>query len=373
MKMNKTVFILISMLSCLSFNISIACTAFIIRNNETFLVGRNYDYRSNQGVIMINPRNMEKIALPFPNEVSARWISKYGSVTLNAIAREEPIEGINEKGLMIAGLWLNDTKLPEPDSRPATDDLQWIQYMLDNCVDINEVISECKNVRISNQSQSKIHYFLSDAQGNFAIIEFIDGKFLYFLNDNSTNAFICNDPFEKSSSDLKKYVSWGGAEPILSRFEKYSPEEAVVIGAEMIKNFTYSEPIESYAFNILKKVEAPKSTPNDKEYGSQWSVVYDCKNIRFSFKTLDNKEKRTIDLKTIDFDNCENIKALSISNSKADNIYSQFNVFSPEENLQMFKKGVRLFYNIQDLPPDLDKEISSIALIPYTYKCVRKD
>lgn len=98
-----------------------------------------------------------------------------------------------------------------------------------------------------------------------------------------------------------------------------------------------------------------------------------CKNIRFSFKTLDNKEKRTIDLKTIDFDNCENIKALSISNSKAHNIYSQFNVFSPEENLQMFKKGVRLFYNIQDLPPDLDKEISSIALIPYTYKCFRKD
>ena len=112
---------------------------------------------------------MQKIALPFPGEVSAQWVSEYGSVTFNAIAREEPIEGINEKGLVIAGLWLDNTQLPIPDNRPAVDDMQWIQYMLDNCADIDEVIAEVNNVRISNQSQARLHYFLSDAKGNFAL------------------------------------------------------------------------------------------------------------------------------------------------------------------------------------------------------------
>jgi len=364
--MKKYIILLIVFSTVLNISTIQACTAFLLKHNDRYVVGLNFDFHSNQGIIFINPREIQKTAIPFPGEVSATWIAKYGSVTFNFLGREEPMEGINEKGLMIAALFLSETKLPAPDNRPAVDDMQWIQYMLDNCANIEEVISELKNIRISNQSQTRIHYFLSDEKGNFAIIDFIDGKCTYRVNDKSTNGFISNDSFEKSCNDLKQYEGWGGTKSLISSYQKYNPEEAVVIGAEMIKKYNNAEKIESYAFNILKKVEAPRNKPN---CGSQWSVVFDCKNKTFQFKTLDNPEKRTINLQSIDFDCSQNVRALSIVQSKADGIYSQFKLFSADENLKMFKDGIRSFINSEQLPPEMEKEIESVANIPYTYEC----
>ncbi len=61
-----------------------ACTSFILKNGHQVVVGRNYDYKSSLGVIMINSRNVIKTAIPFPGEKSVEWISKYGSITFNS-------------------------------------------------------------------------------------------------------------------------------------------------------------------------------------------------------------------------------------------------------------------------------------------------
>ena len=79
-------------------------------------------------------------------------------------------------------------------------------------------------------------------------------------------------------------------------YKKKTAEDVVVIGADLIKNYNGEENIETYAFNILKQVEAPRTSPN---YGSHWSVVFDCKNTIVYFKTLNNREIRTIDLKNL--------------------------------------------------------------------------
>lgn len=91
-----------------------ACTSFILKNGHQVVVGRNYDYKSSLGVIMINSRNVIKTAIPFPGENSVEWISKYGSITFNALGREQPNEGMNEVGLVVTGLSVDDApKYPE--------------------------------------------------------------------------------------------------------------------------------------------------------------------------------------------------------------------------------------------------------------------
>ena len=100
------------------------------------------------------------------------------------------------------------------------DDMQWIQYMLDNCANVNEVISELENIRISRKSKTRLHYFLSDSYGNFAVIEFIEKKCTYYINDTSTNGFISNASFENSKEHLKQYQGWGGNKPIIDAFKK---------------------------------------------------------------------------------------------------------------------------------------------------------
>src|SRR5690606_9913051 len=94
----------------LSMGTVLACSAVLFSNGDHYVAGRNYDWHLGHGMVMVNKRDMAKQALSFDNP--AKWISRYGSVTLNQYGRELPCEGMNEKGLSISMLWLDETKYP---------------------------------------------------------------------------------------------------------------------------------------------------------------------------------------------------------------------------------------------------------------------
>jgi choloylglycine hydrolase len=343
-----------------------ACSAFILKQNDSFVTGINFDFDSNQGMLMINPRGLKKKAIPFAFEKPASWISKYGSLTYNFLGREEPMQGINEQGLVVAALFLPETELEKKDKRPMVDDMQWIQYMLDNCADIEEVISKFDKIRISKKSRTRIHYFLSDAKGNFAFVEFIGGECKYYLNDTSTNGFICAASFEKSVENLKRFQPWSGGVQIAEAYNKKTSLDVVAMGSDLINKYEGKENIKSYAFNILLQVEAPRNSPT---YGTHWTIVFDNRRGLIYFKTMDNREVREIDLSKVDFDCNSDFKALNITDSKPKDIYSQFSSFSPAQNMTMFKNGFKVFLKKENLPMYIDKAIERVANIPYDYTC----
>jgi hypothetical protein len=49
------------------------------------------------------------------------------------IGKEFPHGGMNEKGLVVELMWLSETGYPAADNRAGMNELQWIQYQLDNC------------------------------------------------------------------------------------------------------------------------------------------------------------------------------------------------------------------------------------------------
>jgi len=52
---------------------------------------------------------------------------------------EFPLGGMNEAGLIVETMVLEDTQYPSPDSRPEVETLQWVQYQLDNFSTIEAV------------------------------------------------------------------------------------------------------------------------------------------------------------------------------------------------------------------------------------------
>ncbi|MFX0203222.1 MAG: hypothetical protein ACFFCW_44530, partial [Candidatus Hodarchaeota archaeon] len=97
-----------------------ACTAFVLRDDGQFVIGKNFDWYLGSGLIIANKRNVLKTSLLKPGEQTMSWISKYGSITFNQYGREFPLGGINEAGLIIEFLVSRiATKYPSPDSRPA--------------------------------------------------------------------------------------------------------------------------------------------------------------------------------------------------------------------------------------------------------------
>ena len=57
---------------------------------------------------------------------SLNWTSTYGSATFNQYGREFPMGAMNEAGLVVETMMLDETEYPEADSRPAINILQWI-------------------------------------------------------------------------------------------------------------------------------------------------------------------------------------------------------------------------------------------------------
>src|SRR5215470_5207291 len=85
-----------------------ACTTFCLKNKGEMLFGRNYDYMFGDGMIMVNKRGVVKVSTSEAPEKPAQWTSKYGSVTFNQYGRENPMGGMNEAGLVIELMWLDE-------------------------------------------------------------------------------------------------------------------------------------------------------------------------------------------------------------------------------------------------------------------------
>jgi choloylglycine hydrolase len=92
-----------------------ACTAFCL--DEAGIVAKNYDWSLGDGRLLVNKRGVRKFFSLTGEPALGAWVSRYGSVTFNQYGQDLPQGGMNEAGLVVEILWLDDTTYPEPDDR----------------------------------------------------------------------------------------------------------------------------------------------------------------------------------------------------------------------------------------------------------------
>ena len=71
--MKKLLILMVVFSALIQINTIQACTAFLLKKNNSYVVGLNYDFQSNQGMIMINPSGILKESIPFLFEKPAKW------------------------------------------------------------------------------------------------------------------------------------------------------------------------------------------------------------------------------------------------------------------------------------------------------------
>jgi penicillin V acylase-like amidase (Ntn superfamily) len=136
---------------CIVSIVSFACTTFVINKDGHILFGRNYDWITDAGIVNTNQRGLYKTSLKINDAATISWVSRFGSITFNQYGKEFPTGGMNEKGLVVELMWLDETRYPDKDARPSVSVLQWIQYQLDNCATVEEVINTDATLRIENR------------------------------------------------------------------------------------------------------------------------------------------------------------------------------------------------------------------------------
>ncbi len=189
-------FLLIVAVFLLSSPTVVACTSFVLDNNDFAIFGANFDNRIHEGLLFINRRNVTKTILdPSTTGEYAEWTSKYGSVSFNIVGYQFAYTGMNEAALVISSMALDITENPAPDERPPLETAIWVQYQLDNARTIEDVIASDLVVRIANTTD---HYLVSDRTGNSAVIEFIEGKMVVHTDEAVPVKALTNNTHEES-------------------------------------------------------------------------------------------------------------------------------------------------------------------------------
>ena len=302
---------------------TLACTTFCLKNKGEVLFGKNYDWMIGDGMIFVNKRGVEKSAFASGNEAPARWVSKYGNVTFNQYGKDNPSGGMNEAGLVIELMWLDDTQYPKPDSRPAIDVLEWIQYQLDISANVQEVIKNTEAVRIA--SPVKLHYLINDKDGNSTTIEFLNGNLVAHTGEKLAVSTLTNDTYEKSLNYSKTVMpEKAKTESSLDRFTR-AAQKTKEFGA---KPKTEQEAV-TYAFEILGNVAQKNST--------QWSIVYDQKRAKIHFRSMQSPAIKSVDTKSFDYSCASAVKIFDVNAKESGDVTAKFADYTHKANRDLIE------------------------------------
>jgi len=295
-----------------------SCTAFCLKNNSQVVFGTNYDNQIHEGLLFVNKKNVSKFGWKEDDRSGkqARWTSKYGSISFNLVMYHSAWGGMNEAGLMISTLYLPNSQPPAPDERPWLDSGSWVQYVLDNCSTVQEVMDSDAHLRISDYAD---HYLVCDRRGDCVSIEFIDGKIVYHTGKDLPVKCLANNTYAESVNSWQKQDAH-----IQVKDVDYLPSlERFRITADRVQSFEPNElrSAVDYAFEVLSEVGGSIT---------QWSIVFDAKQLRIYFHTKINPRKRFIDLKRLDFSCTKPVMMLDVHEEISGDITQAFRGYSSE-------------------------------------------
>jgi len=333
-----------------------ACSTFYIGNSARPVFGKNYDWSVDVGYLIVNKRGVSKEAMV--GRKPATWISQYGSVSFNQYGRELPSGGMNEAGLVVELMWLDDTEYSARDERPGLGNMQWIQYQLDNSATVEEVIASDGAVRIESSGTSKIHYLVADRQGSCATIEFIDGKLQYHTRESLPWTVLTNHTYRSSLDYVKKFEGFGGNR-VLSQSQ--SSLGRFANAAAMVDRFDDDGDQNSidYGFDILQYVAQGEYT--------KWSIVYDIETETIHFRTFANKSRRYVRVADCDFDCDTPVTMFDINSAGSGDATGDFVRYTYDLNHGLIKDAFGQTSFLKAVPADVKRQL---ARYPAGLKCM---
>lgn len=316
-----------------------ACTRVMYKGKDNIVMtARSMDWKEDiKTDLWIFPRGIARSGEAGKNSIS--WVSKYGSVIASAY-NIASADGLNEKGLAANLLWLAESDFPErkDDSRTLSISL-WVQYVLDNFATVAECVEDLSKENFIVVSQdipglpglfAALHMSVSDASGDSAIFEYIDGKLV--IHHNPSYKVMTNSPIFENQLALSAYwkeiggtVMLPGTNRAADRFVRAS------FYTDAIPVTDDNRVALASVFSVIRNCSVPYgiSTPGQPNISStRWRIVADHKNKVYYYESVMSPNVFWVDLKTVDFSEKAAVRTLTLTNGE---IYSG-------NSAKMFKK-----------------------------------
>ncbi|MCH5215442.1 MAG: linear amide C-N hydrolase [Muribaculaceae bacterium] len=304
-----------------------ACTRVLyVGDSALRIVGRSLDWRTPIPTnLYVYPRGMKKVGNLSSNSVT--WTSKYGAVY--AVGYDGGVtEGMNEKGLVINGLFCKGTKYTNvyTEGRPAMSLSVFVAWLLDMNATTDDVVAVLKqhNFNISGATfdggtVSALHWGITDATGKSAILEFDNGEINVY--EGQDIAALTNDPAWPKMNAINDYWKSIGGQNMLPGTVK-SPDRFVRANyfAQHVKKTADSSLGAAICRSIVMNCSVPfqyavEGEPNLSS--TQWRSLANLRDRTYYFDIVTNPGMFYIDLKKCDLR--PGAPVLKLDTSKSDN------------------------------------------------------
>lgn len=157
----------------------VACSAFMTQNEKRqTLTGRNFDYSETDllavytnpadGYASIGMAPLASLNIGVTDGIEAT--SKLGRILMLA-SPYMCVDGVNEKGLMLAVLDLAPPRTRQDTGKPKIDTMVAVRMLLDRAATVDEAVSMLGQYDFNAMSLYAQHLFIADAQGHSAVVE----------------------------------------------------------------------------------------------------------------------------------------------------------------------------------------------------------
>lgn len=301
--------------------ISDACTRAVYKGDGGIVVtGRSMDFKDDiPANLWALPRGMDRDGRVGPTSV--KWKSKYGSVVAENFGIATT-DGMNEKGLVANMLWLAPTKYPTFDGRQRAMAVSvWLQYVLDNFATVDEAVKALRKedfIVVSSeipgtQKFVTVHLSVSDAKGDNAIFEYVDGKLVIHHSPDYT--VMTNEPYFEDQLAISRYwesVDGTAMLPGTSRAaDRFARASFYLKSIPKTGDASLSV---AKILSIIRNCSVPYgiTTQFPNISTTQWRTVADHKNLRYFFESATSPNLIWVDLKKLDFSPSAAAKKLTL-------------------------------------------------------------
>lgn len=301
-----------------------ACTRVTYVGDSAVVTGRTLDWRTPIPTnLYVYPRGVEKKS--YDTDQSISWTSKYGSVV--SVGYDVGVnEGMNEMGLVCNLLYLPGTfYAKDGDPRPYMSTALWAAYVLDNFATTDEAVAKLKldefqinAPAMPGGSPTTLHMAISDATGNSAIVEYIDGK-LEIHEGHEYHVLTNAPPYDQQLAIYDYWKTVGGMNmlPGTNRSQDRFTRASFYLSM-LPKNASHQTALAG-VFGIIGNCAVPTgiTVPDQPEISTtQWRSVSDQLEKVYYFKMTETPAILWIDLKDFDLYPGAPVMKLDVVNSK---------------------------------------------------------
>jgi choloylglycine hydrolase len=288
-----------------------ACTRLVYETGTgTYITARGMDWNSPDAptALWVYPRGMEQNGGIGKNPI--KWTSKYGSVFASFYPANS--DGMNEKGLVGNVLYLAEADFGDAakTGKPTLSIGAWNQYFLDNYATVAEAVAAMQEPPFTiiapilpNGRAAAVHLSISDASGDSAILEYIDGK-LNIYHSRDYNVMTNSPPFDEQLALLNYWRHIGGDRFLPGTIEAGDRFVRTDYMLRSTPKFKDTDMAVGAAFSVIRTAGVPLGMQDPDRPNiamTLWRTVADHGNMTYYFESVLNPSVLWVDLKKIDF------------------------------------------------------------------------